>query len=297
MKNYLILLAFLACLINVRAATPLSSNAEPSAKFDKIWIDYDVTEEGVKGMKIHLKFTAYNMKETDGYVAVYFAYNDEIGGILKDNNKKFNSSEGDVAVYKSIRPAYDPADYNDLQLFMPYTELDLEPGEYDITLDIKIIHKTGGEISKLTKYNIEYSKPGSPTINTTTWAEAIFENLWVNYDVTENGVKGMKVHVKCRLKQLKGIDCYLALYFSKKGGEKLTGSKTEFRSTSGQLAVYKSLKPAYDEAVYADLELFLPYTEILLPKGRHDLKLDAEIIYKNGDLVKHLKTHEFWYEK
>ena len=107
----------------------------------------------------------------------------------------------------------------------------------------------------------------------------------------------MRVHVKCTLKDLKDIDCYLALYFEKKNGEILKGTKTEFRSTTGQLAVYKSLKPAYDESLYNDLQLFLPYSEFTLSKGRHDLKMNADVIYKNGDMVKHLKTHEFWFEK
>lgn len=270
---------------------------EPRATFDKIWVDYDITENEQKGMRIHLKFSAYGMKGMDAYVAIYFEYNDEIGGIIKDKNQKYHSTAGDAALYQSIKPAYDPAEYNDLQLFMPYSELDLEPGEYDLTMDIKLIYKAGGEISALTKYDFEYTKPGSPTINTTTWANAVFENLWVDYDVTENGQKGMRVHVKCRLMELKNIDCYLALYFEKKNGDKLFGTKTEYRSTTGQLAVYKALKPLYDEAVYDDLQLFLPYSEFKLSKGRHDLKLDAEIIYKAGGMIKHLKTHDFWFEK
>lgn len=276
---------------------PTISKPEPKATFDKIWIDYDITEEGLKGMRIHLKFTAYEMKDMDAYVAVYFLYNDEVGGTVKDKNQQFNSSAGDAALYKSIKPAYDAADYKDLQLFMPYSELDLEPGDYDLTMDIKLIYKAGGVISPLTKYDFEYTKPGIPTIESGTWATAEFENLWVDYDVTENNLKGMRVHVKCTLKDLKNIDCYLALYFEKKNGEILKSSKTAYSSTTGQLAVYKSLKPSYDEAVYNDLQLFIPYNEFNLTSGRHDLKMNADIIYKNGDIVKHLKTHDFWFEK
>lgn len=276
---------------------PTISKPEPKATFDKIWIDYDITEEGLKGMRIHLKFTTYEMKDMDAYVAVYFLYNDEIGGTVKDKNQQFNSTAGDAAIYKSIKPAYDAADYKDLQLFMPYSELDLEPGDYDLTMDIKLIYKAGGVISPLTKYDFEYTKPGIPTIESGTWATAEFENLWVDYDVTENNLKGMRVHVKCTLKDLKDIDCYLALYFEKKNGEILKSTKTTYSSTTGQLAVYKSLKPSYDAAVYSDLQLFIPYNEFNLTSGRHDLKMNADIIYKNGDIVKHLKTHDFWFEK
>ena len=64
------------------------TTAEPSATFDKIWVDYDITEEGQKGMRIHLKFSAYGMKDMDAYIAVYFEYNDEVGGYVKDKNPR-----------------------------------------------------------------------------------------------------------------------------------------------------------------------------------------------------------------
>ena len=70
-----------------------------------------------------------------------------------------------------------------------------------------------------------------------------------------------------------------------------------YRSQSGQVTLYKSLKPGYDESIYNDMQVFMPYDEFHLGKGRFDLKLDADVIYKNGDLVKHLKYHEFWFKQ
>jgi hypothetical protein len=57
------------------------------------------------------------------------------------------------------------------------------------------------------------------------------------------------------------------------------------------------LTPGYTETVYDDLKLFMPYAELNLGSGKHDLTMDADIIYKNGDLIKHLKYYDFWYEK
>lgn len=274
------------------------NTADPSARFDSIWVDYDVTEGDIKGMKIHLSFSAYSMKDMDAYLAIYFEYNDDMAGFLKDKNKKFQSTEGDVAVYKSIKPAYDPAVYKDLQLFMPYSELDLEPGIYDLTMDVKLIYKAGGLLQWLTYHDFEYTKPGSPAdVESATQADATLDKLWVDYNITENGKLGMRIHVKFTTMNLKDVDCYVAVYFEKKTGEKITGINTDYRSKSGQLAVYKSLKPAYIETVYDDLKLFMPYSEIKLGKGRFDLKLKADIILKNGDMVKHLDDLEFWLEQ
>jgi hypothetical protein len=295
----LFLLAVLTATSLFAAGDPrVQLKADPRATFDSIWVDYGVKENDVLGMRIHMSFSAYNMKDMDAYVAIYFEYNDDMAGFLKDKNKKFNSTDGDVAVYRSIKPAYDPAVYNDLQLFMPYSELDLEAGIYDLTMDAKLIYKQGGLIQWLTYYDFEYSKPGSPAdVESADKADAIFEDMWIDYNVTEGGKTGMRIHVKFTTLNLKDVDCYVAVYFEKKNGQKIDGVTTGYRSKSGQLAVYKSIKPLYKEAVYSDLQLFMPYSEIKLGKGKYDLKLETNIILKNGDMVKHLKDQEFWFEQ
>ena len=270
----------------------------PGANFDSIWVEYDVTEDNLRGMKIHLSFSAFSMKAMEAYVAIYFEYNDDLAGFLKDKNKKYQSAEGDVAIYKLITPAYDPAVYKDLQLFMPYTELDLEPGIYDLTMDVKLIYKQGGMINRLTYYDFEYTKPGSPAdVESKAQADAKLDKLWIDYNVTEGEKNGMLIHVNFTAMNLKDVDCYMAIYFEKKNGEKIDGISSAYRSKAGQLAVYKSIKPAYADAVFTDFKLFMPYSEIKLDKGRFDLKLDANLILKNGDMIKHLKDHEFWFEQ
>lgn len=287
---------FLALLCSIFISS--ASYGQPRASFDSIWVDYDIEQDGMRGMRIHLGFSVQGMKEMDGYVAIYFEYNDEIAGYLKDKNSKYNSSEGDVAVYRAVKPAYDPAVYQDLELFMPYSELDLEPGVYDLTMDAKIIYKAGGVISRLTYYDFEYKKPGSPADAVSkNKADVSFDKMWVDYDVSDGGEKGMRIHVNFSINNMKNVDGYVAVYFEKKNGEKILSEHTGYKSKSGQLAVYRSIKPAYDEAIYTDLQLFMPYSKIDIPRGRHDLKMDVDIILKNGDMVSHLKDHEFWFER
>jgi hypothetical protein len=296
MRRTIMILACLLCSKLIFAAPNTTNNLQPRATFHKMWVDYDITEDGVRGMRIHLKFSVYEMKDMDAYVAIYFEFNNEKGGLLMDKNKKFYSTAGEVALYKSIKPLYDPADYNDLLLFMPYNELDLDPGNYDLSMDVKLIYKQGGVLAKLTNYDFEYSKPATTSSGLLT-PDASLEKLWVDYDVMENGVKGMRIHVNFRVLNMKNIDAYLAIYFEMKDGEKLLTNNKTYRSQSGQVTLYKSLKPGYDESVYNDMQVFMPYDEFHLEKGRFDLKLDADVIYKNGDLVKHLKYHEFWFKQ
>src|SRR4030095_12721084 len=289
------------CSFLFLSANNSNKNFTPGASFDKLWIDYDVYDNGIKGMKIHVKFTAYEMKEMDAFLAIYFQSDDENATWLMDKNSKYNSSDGYVAVYRNIKPQYDPAVYNDLDVFMPYSELDLDQGEYDLAMDVKLIYKAGGVISKLTKYYFEYTKPGSTTTpvggapgNKIT---ATFKDLWVDFDVYENSQKGMRIHTKFSVSSMKNIEGYIACYFEKKDGTRLTSDNSTYRSKTGQLAVYKLITPAYDQADYNDMSVFIPYAVFDLPSGRNDLKIDADLIYKEGGMIQHLKYFDFWINK
>jgi hypothetical protein len=128
-------------------------------------------------------------------------------------------------------------------------------------------------------------------------ASTEFEKMWVDYNVTENGRFGMRIHVKFSVFNMKGVDSQLAIYFEKSDGTKLKSTSKSFSSKDGQVAVYRALKPGYDDTVYKDLELFMPYDELKLERGKYDLKMDVDVIYENGDLVEHLNYHDFQYEK
>jgi hypothetical protein len=124
-----------------------------------------------------------------------------------------------------------------------------------------------------------------------------FDRLWVDYNVTEKGRLGMRIHLDCSVKEMKGVSSYLALYFQKKDGEKLLTNTQGFRSENGQVALFKSLKPAYDPAVYMDSQFFMPYDELNLKRGKYDLQIDVDLIYENGDLAEHMTLYDFEYEK
>lgn len=128
-------------------------------------------------------------------------------------------------------------------------------------------------------------------------AGAEFEKIWVDYNVKENGRLGMRVHVKFSVFNMKDVDSNLTLYFEKSDGTKLTTTNTKFSSKDGQVAVSRALKPGYDDTIYKDLEIFMPYNELKLGPGKYDLKMDADLTLENGDLVEHLGYHDFMYEK
>lgn len=278
----------LAMLISVNVTT---GQTKPSAVFDKVWVEYDTTDNGQKGMRVHAKFTVMDMKDLDSYLAIYFETRD--GKRLKDKNQRFYSTDGDVALYRGLKPAYDATEFKDLEVFMPYDELELDEGNYELRMDVDLIYKAGGLIQHLTYYNFDFSQPstrvapGAPHIT--------FNKIWIDYDVTQEGRKGMLIHAKFTAFNMKDVDSYLAVYFSQKNGYKLKTNNTKYASKEGQVAIYKKMKPGYDETDYDDLSVFIPYEELNLVRGTYNLQLDADVIYEKGGLIQHLDYHDFVY--
>jgi hypothetical protein len=267
---------------------------EAKAVFEKMTVDYKASEGGVNGMMLHIKFTVYDMKDIESFVAVYFVHNDYHRGALKDTNQKYASSSGDIAVYKAIKPAFSPALFEDLQIFMPYDEFDLPPGDYDLTMDVKLIKSQGGLISDLTKQDFTFPKP---LPNSSTVPTASVDSIAVDHNITENNKTGMRITVKkFSISGMKNIDCSLAIYFEKKDRTKLKSISKTYQSNAGRAAVYQPLSLPYEVSVYESLSVFIPYEEFGLGKGKFDLRMDLDAIYKSGILLKHMKFLEFQVE-
>ena len=72
-------------------------------------------------MKIHVKFDINGMLNRRGQAAAYFYYTN--GNPLKDTNGRCSTSNGNVATHVDFTPNYENCTFNDLSIFMPYSEL------------------------------------------------------------------------------------------------------------------------------------------------------------------------------
>lgn len=282
-------------LLATFAAVETSAQNKPYATFQRLWIDYNVTQGGQKGMRIHTAFKTYNMKGMSGYLALYFQERD--GTPLRDRNGKFNSANDTVAAYIEINPAYNPAVYEDLNTFMPYDELDLDPGNYELRIDASVIYKQGGLITRLNYYDFDYNDTSSSNKK----PSATYDRVWAEYNVRRSGRLGMVVHLKGNVFDMKGKTGYIAFYFQRKNGTKLLTSNQTYRSDDydreGQVVSYYAIAPGFENTVYEDASIFMPYDEFNLPRGTYELQVDVDLVDKDGGLLQHIALHDFSYEK
>jgi hypothetical protein len=118
------------------------SLSDPEATFQGARVIHNVTVGGQKGMRIHAKFGVKYGLDVPCQMIAYFY--DEDGTPLEAGDDKFTTKQGKVSAYTRFTPQYDPAVYNDLQIFIPYEALNLESGDkYNLKFYLALYDQDG----------------------------------------------------------------------------------------------------------------------------------------------------------
>jgi hypothetical protein len=297
-----ILTSILALAVqNVFADTSPTNRFAPRAAFDSVWVDYGVTQSSQLGMNIHLKFTVYELKGVSTRIKIRFQ--DAQGDNLKDTNRVFYSSDDNsVAAFYDMKPGYDPAEFSDAQVFMPYSEFDItRAGTYNLRMDIDLVYEDGTLIQHLNFHEFEYTRKATTTATTNTPApssiNATFDKVWVDYDVTSGGQRGMRIHTKFSVSGMKGVAGFLRIRFQKADGTYLKSSDGNYEDDEGSVAAEDNIKPGYEPTDYNDFDVFIPYNEFHLGPGKYDLKMDIDLMDASSGLIQHMSWYEFVYTK
>lgn len=274
------------------AGEKATTKAKPNAVYKESSIEPDVVEKGETGVRVKVSFTAYQMKGVPGQVGVR-VYNDEEA--LMDNDKLDANAEGEVYVSRSIKPGFDAAEFNNFAVFVPYSAFDLDDGSYSLRLDIDLNHADGTLIAHLAWEDLEYTQGGQSAEIEDPGTKV--NSVTIDYNVTRNNKRGMLVHVNFEVAGMKGVDALLAIRIRKSDESYLESANAGFSNSEGEFEVTYAIKPGYDEAVYEDATLFIPYNEMIISRGTWDLDLDIDLRYENGDLIRHLAFHEFQFKR
>lgn len=137
----------------------LATTLPASAIIQDVWVDYDQTRFQKLGMVIHVKFSISGMQGKEGRATAYFSHRN--GDDLKDTNNEFNTTTGTVAAGESFTPGYPVTIYDNLEIFMPYDELELGPGKYELKFHIEIwerAHPENPALASSPSVNFDFTK-------------------------------------------------------------------------------------------------------------------------------------------
>ena len=65
-----------------------------SATIDRIWLEHNVSQDGQTGLRIHLKFTVWDMQGQQGEAITYFESPKGVG--VKDLDRRYYTTDGNV---------------------------------------------------------------------------------------------------------------------------------------------------------------------------------------------------------
>ena len=118
----------------------IQSAQKITGEIKDVTVEYNVYEDDIKGLKIHLKFSVKRMNGIKGRCVAYFYYED--GSPVKDKNSSYRTIDGQASSGKDFTPSYDNSTFNDLVIFMPYKELEAKKGEHNMKFSCTIWEKS-----------------------------------------------------------------------------------------------------------------------------------------------------------
>jgi len=277
--------------IRVKSKTttrPVNNTKPPSVKPERVWVVQNANLKGVKGLEVHARFNVYNLKGKQSQVTVRFQ--NSARNFLLSSVAGYRNKLGHLARFRPITPKFTATVYNDLSFFVPYKEIGLTPGPHRLNAKLDLI-RNGRLVQSIDSYPFTLNLPTPASYK----PRVKYSRLSVDYNKRIEGQLGMTIKTTFTVTNFKNGTAQVRISFYDKAGKRLgnPNSKSKYRTTKGNLAIFKNLKPAYASAVYKNYEMFIPYKEFGLLPGRHNLKLRADLIYPDGTLMLHFTEKKF----
>lgn len=119
----------------------------PSVEIENIWVDYNVYQDGNKGMRIHVKFNNKNLCGEELSVNAFFYQEDNVA-------KLYDVYGNHLGCYRYCIPESDDSIFEDFELFMSYSNM--APGtDGTFSFDISIMDSSGNQLAR--KNNIQFN--------------------------------------------------------------------------------------------------------------------------------------------
>ncbi|HYM93448.1 MAG TPA: hypothetical protein VET23_04865, partial [Chitinophagaceae bacterium] len=261
---------------------PTTNTTTVWSKLQDLHIDYNVTVDGKLGMRIKQNFLIYNAQGKQCIMAVYF-YNADDGKPLLDKNGQYASVDGHVAGYNYFTPGYQNAQYTDLDVFMPYDELELGSGNFRLKCYVAIFDPDQKQIVSGGDQYFTFSQG----INVKEM------RLLTSFD---DAGQQLKITPVFNIENAKGLNCLAVAYFYYDNGQPLRDHNNLYHTEDGNVSSSANFTPGYPVTLYDNTQtgfiINMPYKELELPKGTYKLKYKVILF---DDKLNQLVTSDYYY--
>lgn len=120
------------------------------------------------------------------------------------------------------------------------------------------------------------------------------ESVWVDYDQWQGGNKGMKIHVKFSVDNMLGRKGKCVAYFSFANGDKLKDFNNSYCTVDGQVSLGENFTPSYENALFSDFVMFMPYDELHMAAGSGKTELRFFILIYDAETEEDLAKSDYY---
>ena len=124
-------------------AAPALLEVRPFAHLYGVSFTMDHTQNERKGMLIKVDLALGNLEGVDCGVYVYFSFSN--GQPLPDSNGQYRTYENQVSVGEGLLPLRREQIFRDVEMFLPYDELHLQPGTHSLSLFLRVCREATNE--------------------------------------------------------------------------------------------------------------------------------------------------------
>ncbi len=124
---------------------------------------------------------------------------------------------------------------------------------------------------------------------------ATINTVEMEHNVYVSQQKGMLIYTDFRVSNMNQQRGFAVATFYDSGGNPLPDRNEQFVNSSGNIASTNDFTPIYDDARFSDYPLFLPYSELELGAGAHQLSFRVAIFDSNGNALANSNPLSFRY--
>lgn len=167
---------------------------------------------------------------------------------------------------------------------------------FSLTPEIeKELKSAGASIELLDAIRQKSVKPPSPSQSAKP--AGAMNSFEVEHNVFVGGKKGMLIRPDFTVLNLKNTPVQFVILIETENGKGLKAVSPKFAGTNGNLIMGSRLTPPTDAENYKNLRYFLPYEEIGLGSGNHELRMNVNLIYENGTRITQFDFYYFTFRK
>jgi len=275
----------------VPAAPPELSGGGMAAWVLSAVVDPPVMHNNEPWIRLRSEIRADNLQGQTLLVQARFFLPD--GRPLLDFDGQYAAPDRLAMAQAEVVPQYPQAVIHDMTVWIPVAQLHLAPGIAQVSARLTVLAQ-GRALASWASALFPVVSGGAPPPRFETpavrpptapevKASAVVNKLWIVHNRRRGNDTGLEVHATVSINGCRGRSCAVGAWFWAANGARLLDFDRQY-AVNGQVYANVVVTPDYDVATFPDVAVFIPYDQLHLSKGTHNLGASVSVYLDQTEL-------------